>query len=352
MADHQRNETDEDRLLRERKQREHERDYTDPVKQFVRRHAWVPAGQNRLQRVQNAGREYLKYFTLCAKKAIDVHLFGMENLVEFDERGYPNVVFCEHFADQYELITASLRRTRGFLADFEDLVLDRNSPESRDFYSTLPFDVYNLDFTGVCFPTTEPPFSKTLDAIVTLVDKLGRPPYQQGFDMFLTFRAKRSEENKDAISQLKGNVRDNRRQYDWFNHAFVEKYGDDIGPLLSRKYHEFLLRTLPKLLGRFGKEAGFRVDCPYSLYYPRPDVQHPDFHIISFVLSFDWEREDTGLRRSVRQQIPKQEVVTAAYLRMMRQLIEQDITNVAAARFPRDQYKQEVQDLLALVEEF
>lgn len=351
MAEHQRNETTEDRLLRENKQREHKRDYTDPEKQFVRKNAWVLAAQTRLQRVRDAGREHLKYFTLCAEKAIDVHLFWVENLIEFDGRGYPKVVFCECYPDQYELIAARLGRTRGFLAYFEDLVLDQNRPESKDFFLELPFDVYNLDFTGVCFPKTEPPFSRTLKAIVTLVDELGKPPYQQGFDMFLTFRARRSEENEDAISQLKDNVRDNRKQYDWFDDAFAKKYGGDIGPLLDRKYHEFLLRTLPKLLGRFGKEAGFRVACPYSLYYPRPNVQHPDFYIISFVLSFDWEGEDTGLRRSVRQRVPKQEIVTEAYLRMMRLLIEQDITNVGAAKFARDQYKQEVQDLLAIVEE-
>jgi len=170
--------------------------------------------------------------------------------------------------------------------------------------------------------------------------------------MFLTFRAKRSEENENAISQLKANVRDNRRGYDWFDSAFLGKYGNDIGPLLDRQYHEFLLRTLPKLLGRFGKETGFRMACPYSFYYPRPDIQHPDFYIISFVLSFDWEGKDTGLRRSVRQQVPKQGIVTEAYLRMMRQVIEQDITNVAATRFACDQYRQEVQSLLAVVEEF
>lgn len=357
MADHQRNETAEDlrlrdRRLRESKQREHKQDYTGPVKQFVRKHAWVPAAQDRLHRVRNEECEYLRYFTLCAEKAIDVHLFWIESLIEFNGREYPDVVFCECYPDQYELIAARLGRTRGFLADFEDLVLDRNRPESRDFYSTLPFDVYNLDFTGVCFPRADAPFSRTLNAIVTLVNELAGLPEKRGFDMLLTFRAKRSEENEDAINQLKDNVRDNRRQYDWFNHAFMEMYGDDIGPLLHRRYYEFLLLTLPKLLGRFGNEAGFRMACTHRFYYPRPDARNPNYHIISFGLSFDWEGEDAGLRRSVRQQIPRQEVIAEAYIQMMRRIIEEDITNVGATQFPRDQYRQEVQNLLALVEEF
>jgi hypothetical protein len=351
VTNHQRNETTEDRFLREQKQREYKREYTDPIKHFVRKHGWVPAARDRLQQVREEGREYLKYFTLCAEKAIDVHLFGIvENLVEYDGRRYPRVVFCEYHAETYELIAAALGGTRGFLAEFESLVLDQDRQISKDFYLELPFDIYNLDFTSWCFPKGDPPFSRTLDAIVTLIQALGSPQYQQGFDMFLTFRAQRSEENEDAISQLKGNVRDNRKQYDWFSHAFLERYGGDIGPLLNRRYHDFLLLTLPKLLGRFGCEAGFQVACSHRFYYPRPDAQRPDYHIISFGLSFDWVGEDTGLRRSVRQNVPRQEVIAEAYIQMLRQIIEESITNVGAARFPRDQYKQEVQVLLEMAE--
>jgi hypothetical protein len=106
VSNHQRIETTRDRKLREDKQREHERDYTDPEKHYVRKDVWLPSARNRLQAVNAIAREQrrLKYFTLCAKKAIDVHLFGMENIIELDERGYPTVVFCECYPDQYVLI--------------------------------------------------------------------------------------------------------------------------------------------------------------------------------------------------------------------------------------------------------
>jgi len=284
MNDHQINDEKADRLLRENKQQEHIRDYSDPEKHYVRRDIWAPAASSRLQKLTGADRR-LKYFTLCAEKAIDVHYFGIHNLIEEnDGRGYPSVAFCECFPDQYENIAANLGRTRGFLSKFEDLVLNRETDESKSFYSELPFDVYNLDFTGVCFPRGDSPFSNTLAAIVALIEELAKEKHRGGFEMFLTFRAKRSEENEEAINELRRNLRDNRNQYAWYDQAFQKKYGSE-GQLLQSRYHEFLLCALPKLIGRFGKQAGFRVSCPYSLYYARPNNQNPDYYIISFVLS-------------------------------------------------------------------
>ncbi len=343
------------RLLRETKLREYRRDYTGAVKAFVRKHAWVPAAQNRLQQAKHErGAEFLKYFTLCAEKAIDVHLLGIENLVDFDGRGYPEVVFCEYHAEQYELIARTLGRTKnGYLARFEDLVLDEASQESQDFYSELPFDIYNLDFTSVCFPKTEPPFSNTLDAIVTLIKKLGEEAlFRQGFDIFLTFRAQRSADNNEAIRSLKDNVRVNRREFDWFDKALELNYGPSVGKLVNNRYHEFLLVALPKLLAWYAQDFGFGVECPHRLCYARPDPQHPHFHIISFVLSFDWVGVSTSSERSVRQPSPKQAFTTAAYVKMVRHVIEQKPTNVDTAKFPRRKYAQEVQELLDLVEDW
>jgi hypothetical protein len=147
--------------------------------------------------------------------------------------------------------------------------------------------------------------------------------------MFLTFRAQRSAENKEAIRQLKDNLRGNLQQYHWYNDIFAGKYVD-VGTLLQNRYHEFLLCTLPKLIGSFGKQAGFRVTCPYSLYYPRPNCQRPGYYIISFVMTFDWVGEDRRLRRAVRQEIPCQEIVTEAYLRMLQDTVEREPWSLAA----------------------
>ena len=53
----------EQRRLEEVKRLGHKSDYTGPVKQWVRRHAWLPLGQARLEMVKAQGAaEYLTYF--------------------------------------------------------------------------------------------------------------------------------------------------------------------------------------------------------------------------------------------------------------------------------------------------
>lgn len=351
MPDEEGEDRTEERRLEEAKRLGHRSDYAGPVKQWVRRDAWLPVAQYRLEIVKAQGTgEYLTYFTLCAEEAIDVRLFWVENILEFDGRGYPGVVFCECSTESYEMISSRLGKTTGFRAFFEDLVLDRDTAKSGDFYSNLHFDVYNLDFTGVCFPSSDPPYSRTLDAIVTLIETLGEPPYQRGFDMLCTFRAQRSLENDEAVSRLKQNIRQNRRRLDWFDSLFRQRHPGDMSELLQR-YHEFLLVALPKLLGRVAKASGFRVTCPFRLWYPRTPAELPAYYIISFGLSFEWEGRGTQLRRSVRQHVPAEEITADSYFSMMRQIIEEDTVNVESVRFARARYRGEVEDLLSLTEQ-
>ena len=291
----------------------------------------------------------LKYFTLCAEEAIDVYFMSMENIISgYDGRGYPTVVFCEYLQEPYAIIASNLGRTKGFLAEFEDLVLNKETEKSKEFYSELPFDLYNLDFTGVCFPRKDAPFSRTLDAIVTLIQELGKQEQPKGFDIFLTFRAQRSAENKIAIKALKENIKENRKNFDWYDDICERKFGD-VGELLGNSYHEFLLRALPKLIGRYGKEAGYKLQCPYTLYYPRPNIDFPEYYIISFVLSFDWAGKDREVKRAVRQRVPPYEIATNSYIEMIRNTLERDIQNVGETLFAREDYKREVMALLEAV---
>jgi hypothetical protein len=341
---------EEDRQLQERKLGEHRRDYTDPIKHFIRRSCWLPAAQERLRKNINTNRTHLRYFTMCAGNAIDIWFFyRIENLLFYDGRGFPNVVFCERLPDEYEKIVRSLGRTNGYYASFEDLILQQKNEDSIDFFSRIPFDVYNLDFSGVCFPKREPPFSSTLEAIVTLIEKLGRPEYQPGFDMFFTFRAQKTEENRIAIKYLFRNLRDNRNSHPRFNELIAQRYGDELEGLRDC-YHAFLLISLPKYLGRIGKENGFSVSMTYRYYYSRPNRNNPKYQIISFGLCFDWIGRDGQIIRGVRQPVPRREITTEAYLEMMMQLVRDDIPIVATTKAIDEDNGNQVRQLLKEIE--
>ncbi len=345
MFNNRGNDAEEDRHRQDRKQREHRRDYLDPIKQYVRMHGWVPAAKERHRKITDSGKTHLTYFTLCAGNAIDVLLFNDQDLIFYDKREFPDVVFCERSTDVYEEIGRKLGRTFGYRASFEDLILKRETEDSIDFYLKLPFDIYNLDFSGFCFPRKEPPFSSTLKSIVILIEELEKLENPQGFDMFFTFRAQRSEENEDAIRDLRNNMRDNRNNFPRFNELITQRYGNNLEGL-QRGYHELLLISLPKYLGRIGNELGFKVSITHRYCYPRPNLINPQYHIISFGLCFDWIRRNTEVRRGVRQPVPRHEITTEAYREMMMQLVSDDIPNVASTRFSHENYANQVQQFL------
>lgn len=339
-----------DRLLQENKQRDHKREYKDSIKQYVRKNGWVPAAKERLAKANKNGSKYLKYFTLCAGNAIDVLWFSRkEGLIYSNEIGFPEVVYCEHNPDEYENIARRLGRTVGYLAEIEDLILKNDPDNSEDFYSQLPFDVYNLDFSGVCFPRSEPPFSKTLKSIVTLIEVMGEQRYQHSFDIFFTFRANKTDENNEAIKELKGNLRENRKSFPEFNKLITQNYGNKLEGFEGH-YHKFLLITLPKYLGRCACNLGFEVKVTHRYYYSRPNPEHANYHIISFGLSFEWVGGNTNLNKSLRQPVPNQEIRNQGYYSMMMGLVKEDICNVDAVRFERQQFLEEVQELLEAVE--
>ena len=337
-------------LEREHKLSAHRREFTDADKHFVRRNGWLPAAQERLEKNRIGNKNYLRYFTLCAAKAIDVSLFFTQELVEFDGRRYPDVVFCENNANVYATITGRLRDTIGFLAEFQDLVLDRETRKSTEFYSELElqFDVFNLDFTGMCFPLSEPPYSRTLEAIVQLITHLSGQPKCKGFDIFFTFRAQRSAENRGAVTTLKDNLRENRTHHPFFREALQTNYNNNLGTLADRQYHKFLLLALPKFIGSIGVQSGLKVVCTHRYYVLHDDVA-PPYHIISFGMSFD----PTRVRQAgegLQQTVISEEIIISAYIDMLRDLVGIEAINVPATRYNRPELEKEVQDLIELTE--
>jgi len=256
----------------------------DPIKHFVRICGWVDAARNRLDelRAKNARREYgLRYFTLCGKDGIDIFLFKRWELITDDGRGFPSIFYCESYYPSFAEVRPFLGRTRGKRMEFEVLVR-QNWFEKH--IRKCPFDVVNLDFSGSCFPREDPPFSKTLRSILTLVE------LQKGheFDLFVTFKALRSHENEEAINKLLNNMKTNLEQVPEIEKEFQGRFeGMTLEQLLERDYGQFLLATFPKIIFGFGSANGFVVSCPQKFVYRRqPPWPKGAFQIIKFLFSF------------------------------------------------------------------
>jgi len=277
------------RLEIEGRKREHQEHGKSIMKHYVRVKGWVACARKRLRSIRNKEKKgrHIRYFTLCGRNAMDVLLLEKHDLLFFDGRGFPDVVFCEQDSDIFENIRRVLKRVRGdFKGSFESIV------SQSKFIELFPFDIFNLDFTRNCFPNWEQPFSSTLNSIVKIIEEQGNNG--SGFDLFVTFRAERSKENEDAVAELKKNMEKNLSEVATFKKEFVKKYGDKgLDSLLKEDYSRFLLITFPKLVVRFGNENNFAVNCSHEYQYSRKYTcwttgRRLHYTIIKFIFSFKY----------------------------------------------------------------
>ena len=106
----------------EKRRRHATSSYRDLPKHYVRKIGWLPV----LRKYATARAEGPRYFTLCAKEAIDVRYFRQCGVLPFNpkERSYPTVTFVEREAQDYASIAEMLGQTRlGLLGDLEAIVL-------------------------------------------------------------------------------------------------------------------------------------------------------------------------------------------------------------------------------------
>lgn len=334
--------------IEERKQ-EYQRHNRDPKKHYVRVNGWVAVAKKRLESIKNkekTNRKHIRYFTLCGKDAMDILLFKKHNLIFFDGRGYPDVVFCEEEHESFESIRRILKRVRmDFKGSFEDIVFQSS------FINLFPFDIFNLDFTRNCFPRREQPFSTTLRSIVKIIEEQANKA--SDFDLFVTFRAEQSRENVEAIKQLKENMEKNFEEYDNIKKEFIQKYNNrNLSWLSDRDYSKFLLLTFPKLIVRFGNENHFNVHCSHKYEYPRIYTHRRtgrrlSYKIVKFIFSFEyippsWSIKRRGLRRT--------QILESNYKQEIENSIKIEPTDVLrelrAHPFLKEDYNKEVKELV------
>ncbi len=108
-------------------------DYDQDVpKHCVRYRGWLPACKDQKERTKN--RRPLKYFTLCAKQAIDVFMLEMEGILQRDRRGcLPGVIVCEAREDEAVEIRRLVRPPVGdalIVGRLEDILTFQDTPET------------------------------------------------------------------------------------------------------------------------------------------------------------------------------------------------------------------------------
>lgn len=174
-------------------------------KHCVRYYGWLPASKKHRKLVN---KESLKYFTLCAKQAIDVFMFESENLLSRDSRGkLPNVIICEQemaaAAEILALVRPPLseslivgkleeiltfrdtRETSGRSLDVDDRrseirKLLRNKRNFELLKRFFPFDIINVDTSRNFF---NPPLdTNKMYASLSKIFEL-----QRGINTFLLF---------------------------------------------------------------------------------------------------------------------------------------------------------------------
>lgn len=282
----------------------------DPIKHFVRLNGWVEKSKKRLHRLeeQDCAREFgIRYFTLCGKEGVDIFLFQREELIKDNGRGFPSVFYCENDYESFVAVKELLGQTLGARDTFEHQMTKGHF--QRRIQNT-PFDIVNLDFSGACFPQDDQPFSETLTSIESLIHFQGG----HSFDLFITFKALRQRDNREAIIELSENMNNNFSEYEEIREKFENQYEvKSIDELLDQDYGRFLLVTFPKIMFSFGRNSNFEVECQMKYVYKRtPRRGRATYQIIKFLFSFkSIQREGTFTAEGGR--ILDSEAIAASY---------------------------------------
>jgi hypothetical protein len=252
------------------------REFEDEPKHVARYSLWLPEAQ----RLKSEKRRYLTYFTLPGKWAFDIFFFEQEGIVEKQVRGFPGVRFCENNPDAFSTAKRLLGDTIGIKRNFEDLVL-RNRPE---FWDGFPYDIYNLDFCGTCFPDGQPPFSDTFKSLTKIIKKHHLREHFP-FLIFLTMKAFRPETSKEAQNDLIQNIEDNRKDGNFAD--IINGLIPNTESFIRSNFVDFIILSIPKIVCHIAQRERRSISVQYRAKYKRYNRYDEIYHITKFVFRFD-----------------------------------------------------------------
>lgn len=235
---------------------------------------WLPE----VQSLRRSKRRFLKYFTLPGKWAWDIFFFEKNDILERQGRGFPDIRFCDNNLQSYVTAKRLLGSTVGKRGNFEDLVLNNR----REFWDGFPYDVYNLDFCGTCFPNEQPPFSDTFEAITRIVENHVTSNHFP-FILLLTMKALASETSNEAKGELKENIETNRSRVEFTEQ--INSIIPDTDIFVSRNFADFIIISVPKIICHL-IEAHCDVEIRQRAKYAKSPRQGADYFITKFVFRF------------------------------------------------------------------
>jgi len=267
------------------------------IKHAARWHIWLPE----VLFLKNERGRFLKYFTLPGKWAYDIFFFEQKEIIEKRHRGFPDVRFCDNNVESYTTAKRLLGNTIGIQRNFEDLVLK----DEKVFWDGFPYDLYNLDFCGTCFPDSQPPFSDTFKAIDKIIEKHMEVDYFP-FTILLTMKAEKAETKQEAEEELIENIETNRRAADF--EQTINAVIPDTNQFVNSNFVDFILISIPKLICHLAKDH-CDVEVRKRAKYSRNTKGHL-YYVAKFVFKFIARRQ-----RSLR-------IMTDNYMNNVRQIMQ------------------------------
>jgi len=249
-------------------------DFSGLIKHAARCTLWLPEAKSLRQNKHKP----LRYFTLPGKWAYDIFFFEKEGIIQKDMRGFPDVRFCDNNSKSYSDAKRLLGNTIGKKDNFERLVLD----DQEEFWDGFPYDIYNLDFCGTCFPDNQPPFSETFQAIEKIISK-HTSNNQQPFIIFLTMKALDGETNPQAKEQLIQNIETNRTNANFTRQ--INALIPDTRTFANQKFVDFILISIPKIICHLS-QSHCDVEVRKRAKYLRHNRETGDYYITKFVFKF------------------------------------------------------------------
>jgi len=277
----------------------------DLPKHYVRMQGWLPPCMDRKTKLGK--KRDIRYFTLCAAKAIDVFMLERAKVLKRTSDNYLHGVwFCEGDSDQFQEINRLIRTPeRGFPVSLEDMVLfepsvnsgkqrSRLNPGGRidsegraalrlqdhhdNLLAAFPFDIINLDLTRPLFPRKQPVVSRLMRTILRILDwQMDKPlPESMGgrlideFTLFLTVHVDEGATNRDGVDKLTTLIERNIDVRGEFRHQWAAEFSSTSpAELAISDFERFLCLGLPKLLIERGIDRGWDVISERRFLYKR-----------------------------------------------------------------------------------